>query len=55
MRRWLRDRWRQEEGQGLAEYAWILSLIAVVAIAAVTTLGTTLLQTLYQPIAAFFA
>ena len=31
---------RHERGQGLAEYALILALIAVVVIAAVTLLGT---------------
>ncbi len=31
---------RDERGQGLAEYALILALIAVLAIAAVTFLGT---------------
>lgn len=31
---------RREEGQGLAEYALILSLIAVIAIAALVFLGT---------------
>ena len=31
---------RDERGQGLAEYALILALIAVVVIAAVTLLGT---------------
>jgi pilus assembly protein Flp/PilA len=31
---------RDEEGQGLAEYALILALIAVVCIAALTALGT---------------
>jgi pilus assembly protein Flp/PilA len=39
-----RRRWhpviRDEEGQGLAEYALILSLIAVIAIAALVFLGT---------------
>jgi pilus assembly protein Flp/PilA len=30
---------RDEEGQGLAEYALILALIAIVAIAALTLLG----------------
>ncbi len=30
---------RDEEGQGLAEYGLILALIAVVCIAALTTLG----------------
>ena len=33
---------RREEGQGLAEYALIGTLIAVVAVLAVTFLGTTL-------------
>jgi pilus assembly protein Flp/PilA len=38
--------WLQsEEGQGLAEYALILVLIAVVVIAAVTLLGTGISQT----------
>jgi Flp pilus assembly pilin Flp len=36
---WLR---RDDRGQGLAEYALILSLIAVAAIAAVTFFGTQL-------------
>ena len=31
---------RDEEGQGLAEYALILALIAIVAIAALVFLGT---------------
>jgi pilus assembly protein Flp/PilA len=31
---------RRDEGQGLAEYALILSLIAVIAIAALVFLGT---------------
>ena len=30
---------RDEEGQGLAEYALILALIAIIAIAALTLLG----------------
>jgi pilus assembly protein Flp/PilA len=34
--RWLRD----EDGQGLAEYALILALIAIVAIIALLFLGT---------------
>lgn len=33
-------RYKDEEGQALAEYALILGLIAVVAIAALTLLGT---------------
>jgi pilus assembly protein Flp/PilA len=35
----------REEGQGLAEYALILVLIAVVVIAAVTLLGTGISET----------
>ena len=37
---WLRNMLKYEEGQGMAEYALILVLIAVVVIAAVTLLGT---------------
>jgi len=37
---------REEEGQSLAEYGLILALIAVVAIAALTTLGDGIAQTL---------
>jgi pilus assembly protein Flp/PilA len=37
---WLRSVLRKEEGQGLAEYALILALIAVIAIAALVFLGT---------------
>jgi Flp pilus assembly pilin Flp len=32
--------WRDEAGQGLAEYALILSLIAIIAIVALVFLGT---------------
>ncbi|MCS7296188.1 MAG: Flp family type IVb pilin [Chloroflexota bacterium] len=37
---------REEEGQSLAEYGLILALIAVVAIAALTTLGGNIASTL---------
>jgi len=37
---------KAEEGQGLAEYGLILALIAVVAIAALTGLGTKIVATL---------
>ena len=37
---WLSAVTRREEGQGLAEYALILALIAIVAILALTFLGT---------------
>jgi pilus assembly protein Flp/PilA len=37
---------REEEGQGLAEYALILALIAIVAIIALIFLGSQVSQTL---------
>ena len=33
---------RREEGQGMAEYGLILALVAVVVIAVLTTMGTTI-------------
>jgi pilus assembly protein Flp/PilA len=39
-----------EDGQGLAEYALILGLIAVVAIASLTFLGGTITELLWDPI-----
>lgn len=45
---WLtRDR---ESGQGLAEYALILGLIAIVAIAALVFLGETIAELFWDPI-----
>lgn len=44
---------RDEEGQGLAEYGLILALIAVVCIAALTLLGTSIDGTLDSINAAF--
>ena len=40
MLQWFFSKLQQEERQGLAEYALILAFIAIVAIAAVTFLGT---------------
>lgn len=37
-------RWRSEEGQGLTEYAFIGSLVALILIVAVTALGARTLQ-----------
>jgi pilus assembly protein Flp/PilA len=41
----------QEEGQDLAEYALLLALIAIVAVAAITLLGTNV-QAIFNNIAA---
>jgi pilus assembly protein Flp/PilA len=43
---WLRMRAESEEGQGLAEYGLILALVAVVAIVALTGLGSAIVSTL---------
>jgi len=45
---WLTAVLRKEEGQGLAEYALILALIAVVAILALVFLGTRISSILSQ-------
>jgi pilus assembly protein Flp/PilA len=45
---WLSATLRKEEGQGLAEYALILALIAVIAIAALVFLGTRISSILSQ-------
>lgn len=39
---WLTSVLRKEEGQGLAEYALILALIAIASIVAVTFMGTSI-------------
>jgi pilus assembly protein Flp/PilA len=36
---WIKDNYKREEGQAMAEYGIILALIAVVVIALVATLG----------------
>jgi Flp pilus assembly pilin Flp len=46
-------RWfRGEPGQGLAEYALILGLVVLVAVAAMTTLGSSTIQGLVNSAAA---
>ena len=47
-----RLRYRDEDGQALVEYALILGLVAVVAIGALTTLGTNVNAVLSQIAAA---
>lgn len=39
MRELLRRLWREDEGQDLTEYALLLALISLIAIAAIRTLG----------------
>jgi pilus assembly protein Flp/PilA len=46
----LRSFFAKEEGQGLVEYALILSLIAIVVISIVWTLGQTVGANMYQEI-----
>jgi Flp pilus assembly pilin Flp len=45
---------RDEQGQGLMEYTLILSLVAVVCVLAVTTLGQQIVAALLEPAAAMF-
>ena len=42
----MRNFFRNEEGQGLAEYGLILALIAIVVILALTSLGSSINNTL---------
>jgi Flp pilus assembly pilin Flp len=42
------DRWTPENGQGLVEYTLILALVSVFAVAAATTLGTTIVTRLFS-------
>ena len=49
----LRDALNGYRGQGLVEYAMIILLVALAALAAMTTLGTTLSSFLAKGVAAF--
>jgi pilus assembly protein Flp/PilA len=37
---WIKDNWKRQDGQTMAEYGVILALIAVVVIGTLTFLGT---------------
>jgi pilus assembly protein Flp/PilA len=37
---WVKDNWKKQEGQTMAEYGLILALIAVVVITTLTAIGT---------------
>lgn len=37
---WVKDNWKKQEGQTMAEYGLILALIAVVVIGTLTLVGT---------------
>jgi pilus assembly protein Flp/PilA len=45
---------RRDDGQDLVEYGLLAVLIAIVAIASVTTLGNTIKTVFWQPIAQSF-
>jgi Flp pilus assembly pilin Flp len=45
---------RRDDGQDLLEYGLLVVLIAIVALAAVSTVGTTLNSVFWQPIAQNF-
>ena len=48
----IRRVWRNEHGQDLLEYGLLAALIAVVALAAVSSLGTTIMNVFWSAIAA---
>lgn len=54
MQELLRALWRDESGQDLAEYVMLIALIAIVAVAGVTALGGTIVDTLEEAAATLF-
>lgn len=48
MNRW----WHQEQGQALVEYAFVIMLIALVAVAGLTALGLTV-PSVYETVAGY--
>jgi|SwirhisoilCB3_FD_contig_61_1512712_length_399_multi_29_in_0_out_0_2 pilus assembly protein Flp/PilA len=42
---WIKDNWKREEGQAMAEYGVILALIAVAVVIVLGTLGTQIKNT----------
>jgi Flp pilus assembly pilin Flp len=49
---WCRQAGRREDGQDLLEYALLVALIVLVAVGAVTTVGTTIKTVFWDAIAA---
>ena len=41
---WIKDNWKRQEGQAMAEYGIILFLIAAVVVAVLATLGSKILD-----------
>jgi pilus assembly protein Flp/PilA len=39
---WIKDNWKRQDGQTMAEYGVILALVAVVVIGTLTLLGTSI-------------
>jgi pilus assembly protein Flp/PilA len=49
---WLKDNWKRQEGQAMAEYGIILALIAAVVIATLAILGGKVLNALNTVVSA---
>jgi pilus assembly protein Flp/PilA len=46
----VRCAWRHEEGQALVEYALILALVSIVAVAVLTALGTNIVPRIQEAV-----